>query len=100
MESQIIRDVKLRIILAVNSLQRLLLPDGIPESGNFRLQFMDAEFDNQFTNLTSTDIQDKSTIKVIFDWSDDPVLPLPTQLLPLPILEVLLCPLLLLPYAL
>lgn len=75
--------VKLRIILGENNSQRLILPDGIPESvselaqhikrqcgveGEFRLQFMDAEFDNEFTNLTSvSDVQDKSTIKVIFD---------------------------------
>jgi len=74
--------VKLRIILGENSSQRLILPDGIPESvteltqeikrqcgieGEFRLQFMDAEFGNEFTNLLSTsDVQDRSSIKVIF----------------------------------
>ena len=74
--------VKLRIILGENNSQRLILPDGIPESVNelaqqikrqcgmegvFRLQFMDEEFGNEFTNLLSiSDVQDKGTIKVIF----------------------------------
>ncbi|XP_027134490.1 uncharacterized protein LOC113745762 [Larimichthys crocea] len=74
--------VKLRIILGENNSQRLILPDGIPESvselsqqikrqcgieGLFRLQFMDMEFGNEFTNLLSiSDVQDKGTIKVIF----------------------------------
>lgn len=75
--------VKLRIILGENNSQRLIPPDGIPESvsklaqqikrqcgieGDFRLQFMDAEFGNSFTNLLSmSEVQDKSTIKVIFN---------------------------------
>lgn len=75
--------VKLRIILGENNSQRLILPYGIPESvselaqqikrqcgveGDFRLQFMDAEFGNEFTNLISiSDVQDKSSIKVIFN---------------------------------
>uniref|UniRef100_A0A672ICZ9 PB1 domain-containing protein n=1 Tax=Salarias fasciatus TaxID=181472 RepID=A0A672ICZ9_SALFA len=74
--------VKLRIILGENNSQRLILPNGIPQSvselseqiktdcgieGRFRLQFMDAEFGNEFTNLVSmSDVQDKGTIKVIF----------------------------------
>ncbi|XP_028298033.1 uncharacterized protein LOC114460299 [Gouania willdenowi] len=74
--------VKLRIILGDNNSQRLILPDGIPESVNelaqqikrqcgiegvFRLQFMDAEFGNEFSNLLSiSDVQDKGTIKVIY----------------------------------
>ncbi|XP_019223257.1 sterile alpha motif domain-containing protein 3-like isoform X1 [Oreochromis niloticus] len=74
--------VKLRIIFSENDSRRLILPNGMPESvselvqqikgqcgvnGDFRLQFMDAEFGNEFTNLESmSDIQDKSTIKVIF----------------------------------
>lgn len=61
----------------------MILPDGIPESvselaqqikrqcgveGHFRLRFMDAEFGNEFINLISiSDVQDKSTIKLIFD---------------------------------
>ncbi|KAE8296811.1 hypothetical protein D5F01_LYC05577 [Larimichthys crocea] len=59
---------------------KLILPSGIPDSvdnlkfeiqkhcgieGEFRLQYMDNDFD-QFMNLTSTaDIQDKGTVKVI-----------------------------------
>lgn len=74
--------MKLRIILGENDSQRLIIPDGIPESvnelaqqikrhggveGDFRLQFMDAEFGNEFTNWMSiSDVQDKGTITVIF----------------------------------
>lgn len=74
--------VKLRVILGENNSQRLFLPDGIPQSvselsqqimtqcgieGDFRLQFMDTKFGNEFTNLlTMSDVQDKGTIKVIF----------------------------------
>lgn len=75
--------VKLRIILGENDSQRLILQDGIPETigelvqhiqrqcgveDHFRLQFMDAEFGNEFTNSTSMlEIQDKSTLKLVFD---------------------------------
>uniref|UniRef100_A0A3P9HSY4 PB1 domain-containing protein n=1 Tax=Oryzias latipes TaxID=8090 RepID=A0A3P9HSY4_ORYLA len=75
--------VKLRVILGENNAQRLILPGGIPESlgeleqqirrqcgveEDFRLQFMDVDFGNEFTNLVSlTEIQDKSTIKLIFN---------------------------------
>lgn len=75
--------VKLRIILGENNSQRLILPDGIAESacelmqqikrqcgkeGDFSLQFMDAALGNEFTNLLlMSDVQDKSTIKVIFN---------------------------------
>ncbi|XP_071337589.1 uncharacterized protein [Trachinotus anak] len=75
--------VMLRIILGENDSQRLTLQDGIPETigelvqhikrqcgveDYFRLQFMDAEFGNEFTNLTSlSEIQDKSTLKLVFD---------------------------------
>ena len=77
--------VKLRIVLGENDSQRLTLQDGIPETvgelvqhikrqcgveNHFRLQFMDAEFGNEFTsiNLTSmSEIQDKSTLKLVFD---------------------------------
>ncbi|XP_072571851.1 uncharacterized protein [Paramormyrops kingsleyae] len=74
--------VKLRIILGENNSHRLVLPGGIPGSvmelseeimsqcgleEDFRLQFMDAEFGNEFMNLQSTsEIQDRGTIKVIF----------------------------------
>ena len=58
--------------------QKLILPDGIPESvsdlaefikkqceieGSFRLQYMDADFRNEFTNLDLvSDVLDKSTL--------------------------------------
>ncbi|XP_014184641.1 uncharacterized protein LOC106632349 [Haplochromis burtoni] len=71
-----------KLILGENDSRRLILPNGMPVSvselvqqikgqcgvnGDFRLHFMDAEFGNEFTNLESmSDIQDKSTIEVIF----------------------------------
>lgn len=75
--------VTLRIIFGENNSQRLILPNGLPATvpelvehikrqcgvqSDFRLQFMDVEFGNEFTNLTSvSEIEDKSTIKLIFD---------------------------------
>lgn len=85
--------IRLRIILGENNSQRVVLQDGMPTSvydltkeiaqqcninGNFRLQFMDQDFDNEFMNLMSTsEIQDKSTLKVVFlttssDHNDSP----------------------------
>ncbi|KAF6736123.1 hypothetical protein FQA47_023117, partial [Oryzias melastigma] len=77
---------KLRVILGENNVQRLILPNGIPESlgelaehikrqcgveEDFRLQFMDVEFGNEFTNLVSVnEIQDKSTIEVIVNLAE------------------------------
>lgn len=71
---------KLRIVLGEDNCVKLTLPSGIPDSVDslkfeiqkqcdideeFRLQYMDIDFD-QFMNLTSTaDIQDKGTVKVI-----------------------------------
>ena len=71
----------LRIILGENDSAKVTLPLGIPDSleelkieikrqcevsGEFRLQYKDADFDD-FLNLTSTsDIQSKATIKVIY----------------------------------
>lgn len=71
---------KLRIVLGEDNCMKLTLLSGIPDSvdslrleiqkqcgieGEFRLQYMDNDFD-QFMNLTSTaDLQDKGTVKVI-----------------------------------
>ncbi|XP_059188275.1 uncharacterized protein LOC131971024 [Centropristis striata] len=71
---------KLLIVLGADNCVKLTLTSGIPDSvdslkfeiqkqcgieGEFRLQYMDNDFD-QFMNLTSTtDIQDKGTVKVI-----------------------------------
>lgn len=71
---------KLRIILGEDNCVKLTLPSGIPDSvdslkfeiqkqcgieGEFRLQYMDNDFD-QFMNLNSTtDVEDKGTVKVI-----------------------------------
>lgn len=82
--------IRLRIILGDNNCQRVTLLSGMPKSvnelseqvkkqcdlqGNFRLQFMDVEFDGEFMNLTSLDeIHDKSTLKVI-TLTEGPILP-------------------------
>ena len=71
---------KLQIVLGEDNCMKLTLPSGIPDSVDclkteiqklcgieeeFRLQYMDNDFD-QFMNLTSTaDFQDKGTVKVI-----------------------------------
>lgn len=74
---------KLRIIWGSDNSQRLTFSDGMPASLNvlhkkienecglqgqqFRLQFMDKDF-NEFMNLTSvSDLNDKDTVKVVFD---------------------------------
>ncbi len=70
----------LQIVLGQDNFVKLTLPSGIPESvdslkleiqnqcgieGDFRLQYMDVDFDNSM-NLTSTaDLKDKGTVKVI-----------------------------------
>lgn len=72
----------LRVILGDDNASKLTLPRGIPDSvedlkeeirrqfvvsGNFRLQYRDIEFDNEFVNLTLTsEIKDKCTVKVIY----------------------------------
>ncbi|CAL8258678.1 unnamed protein product [Arctogadus glacialis] len=72
--------VKLRIIMGENNSEKLTLPSGIPESvedlkleikrqcavaEDFRLQYMDVDFD-EFINLTSTAaLQHLGTVKVI-----------------------------------
>ncbi|XP_051258074.1 uncharacterized protein LOC127364511 [Dicentrarchus labrax] len=71
----------LKVILGDNSSQRMTFQNGLPGSVNelvsevqrqcgldydFRLQFMDALFGNDFMNLTSMDeVQDRGTIRVI-----------------------------------
>nr|XP_043908836.1 sterile alpha motif domain-containing protein 3-like [Solea senegalensis]XP_043908843.1 sterile alpha motif domain-containing protein 3-like [Solea senegalensis]XP_043908850.1 sterile alpha motif domain-containing protein 3-like [Solea senegalensis]XP_043908860.1 sterile alpha motif domain-containing protein 3-like [Solea senegalensis] len=76
----------IRVVLGVNDASKLALPTGIPGSvadlkeeikrhfglsGNFRLQYRDTEFDNEFVNLSCTsDIKDKSTVKIIYLTND------------------------------
>lgn len=71
----------LKVIIGENNIEKLTLPNSIPESlddllseinttfglkGNFRLQYMDQDFGNDFFNLNSTtELQDLGTIKVI-----------------------------------
>lgn len=71
---------KLRIVFGEDNCMKLTLPSGIPDSvdtlkfeiqkqceveGEFRLQYMDSDFD-QLMNLTTTaDLKDKATVKVI-----------------------------------
>ncbi|XP_026009335.1 uncharacterized protein LOC113013020 isoform X2 [Astatotilapia calliptera] len=73
--------VILKIILTDGTCQRLTLSNGPPESiedlivevkrqcglqGDFRLQFMDSLFGNEFLNLTSvSEVADRGTLKVI-----------------------------------
>lgn len=73
----------LKIVLTDNTCQRLTFPRGLPTAlddlicevqrqcglmSNFRLQFMDSLFGNDFMNLTSMDeLQDRGTIRVIPD---------------------------------
>lgn len=73
--------VILKIILTDGSYQRFTLSQEIPPSiddlvaevknqhgfkGNFKLQFMDSLFGNEFLNLTSiSEVQDKDTLTVI-----------------------------------
>uniref|UniRef100_A0A8C5A1T8 Uncharacterized protein n=1 Tax=Gadus morhua TaxID=8049 RepID=A0A8C5A1T8_GADMO len=72
---------RLKVILGDNNIEKLTLPNGIPESlddliGTIRstfglkcslkLQYMDQDFGNDFFNLNSTaELQDLGTIKVI-----------------------------------
>lgn len=72
--------VKFKIVLGDSDSLKLTLPFGIPKSveefkseirkqcgvtGDFRLQYLDTDFDD-FLNLTSTvDLQDKGTVKVV-----------------------------------
>ncbi|XP_051815604.1 uncharacterized protein LOC110954116 [Acanthochromis polyacanthus] len=74
--------VRLRIILGENDARKLHLPAGLPDSieelcqtiktslglqKDFRLQYQDADFGNEFVNLSViSEIQDKATIKVVF----------------------------------
>ena len=71
----------LKVILLDNTAQRLTLPNGLPETveelteevvrqcgvkANFRLQFMDPLFGNEYLNLTNTnELQDRGTLRVI-----------------------------------
>lgn len=71
---------KFRIVLGENDSMKLALPSGKPNSveelkteirkqcgvtGEFRLQYLDSDFDD-FLNLTSTvDLEDKGTLKVV-----------------------------------
>ncbi|XP_034557216.1 uncharacterized protein LOC117825460 [Notolabrus celidotus] len=74
--------IRLRIILGENDARKLILPAGIPDSieelcqtiktsfglqQDFRLQNQDADFGNEFINLSViSEVVDKATIKVIF----------------------------------
>lgn len=77
--------VVLRVILGPDSSQRVVFSGGLPSTlaeletsiktqckivEPFRLQFMDALFDNEFMNLTAvSEIQDKATIKVVYTYT-------------------------------
>ncbi|XP_067353940.1 uncharacterized protein [Channa argus] len=77
---------KLRVILNPDDTQKLILPQGIPEtmeelmsevrkvcglSGTFRLQYQDKDFGDALVNLTSTaELEDLATVKVILVTED------------------------------
>ena len=79
---------RLKVILGENNVEKLTLPDGIPNSlddllskikntfgleGNIRVQYMDPDFGNDFFNLNSTtELQDLGTIKVIQQRTNQP----------------------------
>ncbi|KAK7918866.1 hypothetical protein WMY93_010150 [Mugilogobius chulae] len=72
---------KLKVILGENNVEKLTLPNGIPQSlvelinivkitfgltADIRLQYMDKDFGNKFFTLNATtDLQDLGTIKVV-----------------------------------
>lgn len=84
------RPARLKVILGENNIEKLTLPNGIPESlddllsqikttfglkGNHRLQYKDQDFGNDFFNLNSTtDLQDLGTIKVIHQQTNPPLI--------------------------
>lgn len=81
---------RLKVILGENNIEKLTLPNGIPQSlddllsviktsfelkGDFRLQYMDHDFGNDFFNLKSTtELKDLGTIKVIQDQTHPPLM--------------------------
>ncbi|XP_076743317.1 uncharacterized protein LOC112435253 [Maylandia zebra] len=81
---------RLKVILGENNIEKLTLPNGIPESledllntikttfglkGNFRLQYMDQDFGNDFFNLNSTtELWNLGTIKVIHQQTNPPLI--------------------------
>ncbi|XP_013884485.1 uncharacterized protein LOC106532868 isoform X2 [Austrofundulus limnaeus] len=75
------KPARLKVILGAGNIEKLTLPNGIPDSldellhkvketfglkTNIRLQYMDKDFGNDFFNLSSTsDLEDLGTVKVI-----------------------------------
>ncbi|KAF0032198.1 hypothetical protein F2P81_014488 [Scophthalmus maximus] len=84
---------RLKVILGESNIEKLTLPNGIPESfdellckvkttfrlkGNIRLQYMDQDFGNDFFNLNSTsEVQDLGTIKVVNQQTSPPLISAP-----------------------
>ncbi|XP_074550048.1 uncharacterized protein LOC141807753 [Halichoeres trimaculatus] len=74
--------LKLRVIVDDNDFRRLDVPTGLPETleelhnairesfdieNDFRIQFMDPDFNDEFMNATSIkDIKDRATIKLVY----------------------------------
>ncbi len=74
--------IRLRVILGKDDARKLILPAGIPDSiqelcqtiktsfglqEDFRLQYQDTDFGNEFVNLSVTsEIHDKATIKTVY----------------------------------
>lgn len=74
--------IRLRVILGENDARKIILPTGIPDSiqelcqtmktsfglqEDFRLQYQDADFGNEFVNLSVTsEVHDKATLKIVY----------------------------------
>lgn len=83
---------QLRVILADHDVRKVLLPSGIPKTvddlhsvnhdtfsivRDFRLHYKDVDFGDEFFTLHSTtDLQDKDTIKVVFVQYQEPTITL------------------------
>ncbi|XP_058481854.1 sterile alpha motif domain-containing protein 3-like isoform X2 [Solea solea] len=78
---------QLRVIIADHDVRKVVLPSGIPETlddlhsvirdtfsiaKDFSLHYKDEDFDEFFTLLSTTDLKDKDTIKVVFLPNQEP----------------------------
>ncbi|XP_058481853.1 sterile alpha motif domain-containing protein 3-like isoform X1 [Solea solea] len=84
---QMPQPAQLRVIIADHDVRKVVLPSGIPETlddlhsvirdtfsiaKDFSLHYKDEDFDEFFTLLSTTDLKDKDTIKVVFLPNQEP----------------------------
>lgn len=83
------KEVKLRVVLSDDDIRKIVFPDGLPNdmfslmdqirekfslSSEFKIQFMDPDFNNEFVNLNSIDdVNDRDTLKLAFSDSSEEV---------------------------